>query len=248
MNTVYIAITNDLNYLAHYGVPGQEWYVNKAERYQNHAQYAKGHPKYNDDLKKQMKALRASNKFHDYIDINKQVVDKFANKAASSLNTRRRVKAAVKEAKAEGRSKEEIKDIKRAKKGTFRDLYGSSYGTYRSFWRTINPYNHLENYLDTRFGENQAFMDLGLSKGWGKTRQGLNKVEYYIRNPEKCNKKLDSFVGKVRNSKPYRAFLMDYDRAVNRGFYETAYDRTIQRAFEMYGMTPEQSSINRSVV
>lgn len=42
-----IAVINeDFNYLAHYGVPGQEWYKNKAERYQNHAKYASGNPRY----------------------------------------------------------------------------------------------------------------------------------------------------------------------------------------------------------
>lgn len=39
-------ITNDINSLAHYGVQGQKWYVNQAERYQNHAKYAKGSPRY----------------------------------------------------------------------------------------------------------------------------------------------------------------------------------------------------------
>lgn len=42
------AITRDFNDLCHHGVPGQEWYVNKAERYQNHAKYARGNPKYAD--------------------------------------------------------------------------------------------------------------------------------------------------------------------------------------------------------
>ena len=64
MDCTYVSITDDLNFLAHYGVPGQEWYVNKAERYQNHAQYARFHPKFIVDRVKK-KVEDAANKLSE---------------------------------------------------------------------------------------------------------------------------------------------------------------------------------------
>lgn len=48
-NDDLIAVINeDFNYLAHYGVPGQKWgvYGGHGRKYQNHAVYARGNPRY----------------------------------------------------------------------------------------------------------------------------------------------------------------------------------------------------------
>lgn len=75
------AINEDFNYLAHYGLPGQEWYKNKAERYQNHAKYARGNPRYADKGKRynvpdRMNGLHGNaDKFGSYTtdDLNKNI-------------------------------------------------------------------------------------------------------------------------------------------------------------------------------